>query len=138
MDFFEMIADTFTDADELMNFAATWGIQDSPGVRFRLFQLRIPQYGSDFIYEQLDNILQNFEEPTDQNTNDNDYVTEQEIEQCAKTLLFDEEMNQLATDCINDGEWSPPSPVMIGGGDGSQPGPSHKPDRKDAREKCRN
>jgi hypothetical protein len=37
MEFFEMTADTFTDADELMNFAATWGIQDSPGCNFDFF-----------------------------------------------------------------------------------------------------
>lgn len=47
---FEMMVNSFTDADELMNFAARWGIQDSPGVRFRLFQLRNPHYGN----EELD------------------------------------------------------------------------------------
>jgi hypothetical protein len=54
---FEMMVNSFTDADELMNFAATWGIQDSPGVRFRLFQLRNPHYDADFVEEELNNIL---------------------------------------------------------------------------------
>ena len=40
-----MMVNNFTDADELMNFAAIWGIQDSPAVRFGL------------VTEQLHNIL---------------------------------------------------------------------------------
>lgn len=56
---FEMMVDSFTSADALMNFAVTWGIQDSPGIRFRLFQLRNTEYGNDFVNEQLDSLLDN-------------------------------------------------------------------------------
>jgi hypothetical protein len=45
-----------------------------------------------------------------------------------KALLFDEEIDEMATACVNDGEWSPQLPFMIGGGDDTQPGPSHRPD----------
>jgi hypothetical protein len=54
----EMMVNTFTDAEELMNFAATWGITDSPGVRFQLFQFRNPQYGDNFVNEELESILE--------------------------------------------------------------------------------
>lgn len=54
---FEMMVNYFTNADELMNFAATLGIQDSNEVRFRLFQLRNAEYGDDFVSDQLNNIL---------------------------------------------------------------------------------
>ena len=39
-----------------MDFAAIWGIQDSPAVQLRLFQLRNP--GDTFLNDQLDVILQ--------------------------------------------------------------------------------
>ena len=135
---FEMMVNTFTDADELMNFAATWGIQDSPVVRFQLFQLRNPQYNEEFVNEQLDNILENFggavESQHDVRMDDIElaleYVRErEEIEGALKALLFDDEMNAITTTCLEDGDWNPPSPVMqIGAGEEPQPGPSHRPD----------
>ena len=89
------MVNSFTNADELLNFAATWGIQDSPGLRFRLNQLRNHQ---------------------------------DEIEGSIRALLFDEEMEETAHICVEDGEWNPQSPTpMIGGGDEPQPGPSHRP-----------
>ena len=33
------MVNSFTNADELMNFAATWGLQDSLAVRYKLFQI---------------------------------------------------------------------------------------------------
>ena len=36
----EMMVNAFTEAEDLMTFAATWDIQDLPVVRFRLYQLR--------------------------------------------------------------------------------------------------
>ena len=93
---FEMMVNSFTDADQLMNFAATWGIQESPLVRFRLYQLR---------------------------------THHAEIEGSIRAIIFDDEMDETANVCIEDGEWNPQSPVMIGGGDDQpQPGPSHRPD----------
>ena len=40
-----------------MDFAATWGRQDSPAVRLRLFQLRNNEYDDIFVNDQLDAIL---------------------------------------------------------------------------------
>ncbi|XP_060564754.1 uncharacterized protein LOC132723964 [Ruditapes philippinarum] len=133
---FEMMVNSFTDAEELMNFAATWGIQDSPGVRFRLFQLRNPQYGDDFVNEQMERLLDSLND-TMQNREDTEnfdlaleYVREQEeIEGAVRALLFDEEMDKMATACVEDGEWSPQSPgLQVGSGDEPQAGPSHRPD----------
>ena len=45
----EKMVNSFTNADELMHFAATWGLQDSVAVRFRLFQLRNMQYDNTLI-----------------------------------------------------------------------------------------
>ena len=122
---FETWVNGFTDADELMNFAATLGIQDLPVVRFRLFQLRNQEYGDEFVTEQMDMLLQSIDGPTGHNTD----IREQEIEESMRALLFDDEMNEMAEACIRDGEWNPTSPyVQIGGGDEPQAGPSHRPD----------
>jgi hypothetical protein len=135
MEHFDIIVNTFTDADDLMNFAATWGIQGSPGVRFRLFQLRNPQYGDNFVNEELESILESLggtlqnQEDTENFNMALEYVREQEeIEGAVRALLFDEEMNEMATACVDDGEWSSQLSVMIGGGDDTQPGSSHRPD----------
>ena len=55
---FEIMVNSYTNADELMNFAATMGIQESPSVRFRLFQLQNMEYDNDFVNGELDSILQ--------------------------------------------------------------------------------
>jgi hypothetical protein len=136
MEHFDIIVDTFTDADELMNFAATWGLQDSPGVRFRLFQLRNPQYGDDFVNEQMERLLDSVDDKM-QNQEDLkdldlalEYVRKQEeIEGAVRTLLFDEEMDKMSTDCVKDGEWYPQSQgIQVGSGDEPQAGPYHRPD----------
>ena len=120
---FEIWVNGFTNADELMNFAATLGIQDLPMVRFRLFQLRNQEYGDELVTEQTDTLLQSMDGTMGQNS----YVREQEIEETTRALLFDDEMNEIAEACINDGEWNPTSPnIQIGGGDEPQAGPSHR------------
>ena len=64
---FETMVNSFTDADELMNFPMTWGLLESPAVRLRLFQLRNPEYSGAFVNEQLDNILRSLGGPATQN-----------------------------------------------------------------------
>ena len=63
---FETMVNSFTDVDEFMNFAITWGLLESPTVRLRLFQLRNPEYSCAFVNEQLDNILPSLGGPTTQ------------------------------------------------------------------------
>ena len=93
----EMMVNAFTEAEDLMAFAATWGIQESPVVRFQLYQLR--NRGNE---NQVVNT-----EVTDQ-TEDNlelalEYVKEQEkIDGAVKALLFDEEMEALVQTCADD------------------------------------
>ncbi len=134
---FELMVNSFTDADELMNFAATWGIQDSPVARFRLFQLRNQEYGDEFANEELDGILQRLggslcnTDTIDSREEDLElaleYVKEQEeMEGSSLALLFDEEMEETAQICIEDGEWEPQSPLMTGGGEEPRAGPSHQ------------
>ena len=55
----EKMVNYFTDADHIVDFAATWGSQDSVVVRIRLFQLHT-QYDATFVTEQLDVILPTF------------------------------------------------------------------------------
>ena len=43
-----------TNEEELLNLAATLGIQGSPAVRFRMYQLQNPEHGDVFVDEQLD------------------------------------------------------------------------------------
>ena len=50
---FETMVNSFTDADELLKFAMTWGLLESPAVRLRLFQLRNAEYSGAFVNEQL-------------------------------------------------------------------------------------
>ena len=128
---FETMVNSFTDADELMNFAMTWGLLESPMVRLRLFQLRNPEYSGAFVNEQLDNMLQSLGGPTTQNVGDFEvaleFVREQdEVEESIKAILFDDEMEALGQTCVDDGEWRPTE--QIGGEDEPQPGPSHRPD----------
>ena len=109
-----------TMVNELMNFAMTWGLLESPTVRLRLFQLRNPEYSGAFVNEQLDNILQSLRGPTTKNVGDfelaREYVREQdEVEESIKAILFDDEMEALGQTCVEDSEWRPT--VQIGGGD---------------------
>ena len=114
----EMMVNSFTDANELMYFAATMGIQDSPIVRFRLFQLQNLEYDSDFFERTNRNVLEHLGGPiniTSETITDDlemalEYVKrEEEIEESIKALLFDEEMDHIARICIEDGEWNPES-----------------------------
>ena len=50
---FETIVNCFTDADQLMDFAATWEIQDLPAVLLRLYRLRNPDHDDTLINEQI-------------------------------------------------------------------------------------
>ncbi|MET0103905.1 MAG: hypothetical protein ABW072_02045 [Sedimenticola sp.] len=127
----EMMAEAFTDAEDLTAFAALWDIQESPVVRFRLFQLRNREYDNDFVNEQLNTIFETLDGPIETPYEDDmqlalNYVREQEeIEGAVKALLFDDEMEALAQTCRDDGEWDPPSPqVQIGYGDDPLEGPS--------------
>ena len=127
---FETMANSLTDADELMNFAMTCGLLESPAVRLGLFQLRIPEYSGAFVNEQLGNILQSLGGPTEQKTDDFElaleFVREQkEMEESINAFLFDDEMEALGQTCVDDGEWRPTG--QIRGGE-PQLGPSHRPD----------
>ena len=90
------MVNSFTDADQLMDFAATWGIQDSPAVRLRLYQLRNDE-------QRLPSVDQSIQ----QNVDLESVRTQEEVEESIKALLFDEEMDTLGQSCIDDGEWEP-------------------------------
>ena len=74
-----------------MDFAATWGWQDSLAVRYKLFQINT-QYDDTFVNEQLESLLQTFGGETDQSAN---VSMEEEVRESIKALLFDEEMEAL-------------------------------------------
>ncbi len=74
----ELMVNSFTDEEDLMNFAATWGIQDSPVVRFRLFQLRNQEYDDEFVNGALDNILHDIGRPL--NITDNSDISGDNLE----------------------------------------------------------
>ena len=127
----ETMVNSFTDADELLTFAMTWGLLESPTVRLRLFQLRNPEYSGAFVNEELDNILQSLGGPTTQNVGDFELVLEfvreqDEVEESIKAIFFDDEMEALGQTYVEDDEWSPT--VQLGGGDEPQPGPAHRHD----------
>ena len=90
------MVNSFTDADQLMDFAATWGIQDSPAVRLRLYQLRNDEQS-----------LPSVDQSIQQNVDLESVRTQYEVEESIKALLFDEEMDTLGQLCIDDGEWEP-------------------------------
>ena len=79
----------------------------------RVFQLRNPQNDNDFIMEQLDNVMRTFDQAQDDSNLELalEFVKEQEekdeIEKATRVLGFDDEMDSLAQDCIDDGEWNP-------------------------------
>ena len=150
----ETMVNSFTDADELLNFAMTWGLLESPTVRLRLFQLRNPEYSVAFVNEELDNLLHPLGGPTTQNVGDFELVLEfvreqDEVEESIKAIFIDDEMEALGQTYVEDDEWSPT--VQQGGRDELQPGPTHRPDspppqglrynmrkkvREDVREEC--
>ena len=115
----ESIINSFTDVDELNAFAVFWNLQETPVVRLRLFQLRNPQNDNDFIMEQLDNVMRTFDQAQDDSNLELalEFVKEQEekdeIEKATRVLEFDDEMDSLAQDCINDGEWNPLTQVKF-------------------------
>ena len=93
-----------------MNFAMTWGLLESPAVRFRLFQLRNPEYSGAFVNEQLDNILQSLGGPATQNVSvfelALEFVREQdEVEESIKAILLGDKMEALGQTFVEDGEW---------------------------------
>ena len=90
------MVNSFTDADQLMDFAATWWIQDSPAVRLRLYQLRNDEQS-----------LPSVDQSIQQNVDLESVRTQEEVEESIKALLFDEEMETLGQSCIDDGEWEP-------------------------------
>ena len=90
------MVNSFTDADQLMDFAATWGIQDSLAVRFRLYQLRNDE-------QSLPSVDQSIQQSVDLES----VRTQEEVKESIKALLFDEEMETLGQSCIDDGEWEP-------------------------------
>ena len=104
---FEILVNYFTDADQLMDFAATWEIQDSPAVLLRLYRLRNPDHDDMLINEQ---ILQTCDRTRQQSANNMDleYVRrEMEIEESVQALMFDDKMDDIARACIEDGNWNP-------------------------------
>ena len=105
----ETMVNFFTNADELMNFAATWGLQDSLAVRYKLFQMNT-QYDETFVNEQLESLLQTFGDETDLRVN---VRMEEEVLESIKALLFDEEMEDLRQTCLDDGEWNPMTQVRL-------------------------
>ena len=92
------MVNSFTDADQLMDFAATWGIQDSPAVRLRLYQLRNTND-----WQSLPTVDRSIQ----QNVALESVRTQEEVEESIKALLFDEEMDTLGQSCIDDGEREP-------------------------------
>ncbi|XP_052814068.1 uncharacterized protein LOC128241135 [Mya arenaria] len=121
----EFMLNTISSEDELMNFAATWGIQESSTVRLRLLQIRNPEYGGTFVNEELDLILQHFggaSTSTDQQMSSAmnvdldlafDYVQEQdEVEGAVQAILFDDEIEEASHACVEDGPWSPTPAVQ--------------------------
>ena len=103
----ETMVNSFTNGDELMNFAATWGWQDSLAVRYKLFQINT-QY--DETFEQLESLLQTLRDETDQTVN---VRMDDEILESINALLFDEEMEDLRQTCLDDGEWNPMTQVRL-------------------------
>ena len=105
----ETMVNSFTNADELMNFSATWGLQDSLAVRYKLFQINT-QYDETFVNEQLESLLQTFGDETDQRVS---VRMDDEIQESIKALLFDEEMEDLRQTCLDDGEWNSMTQVRL-------------------------
>ena len=105
----ETMVNPFTNADDLMNFAATWGLQDLLAVRYKLFQMNT-QYDETVVNEQLESLLQTFGGETDQRVN---VRMEEEVLESIKALLFDEELEDLRQTCLDDGEWNPMTQVHL-------------------------
>ena len=128
----DVLINSYTDLDELMDFATTMGIQDSVSVRLRIFQLRQQEYDNEFIEEQMDLVLQKLggllQTPVTFNEEDTgisiEYVKLQEdIDGVVKALLFDDDMNEAARLCLEDGDWDPTF-VQTRGGEEPQTGRS--------------
>ena len=92
------MVNSFTDADQLMDFAATWEILDSPAVRLRLYQLR---------NTNDEQSLPSVDQSIQQNVDLESVRMQEEVEESIKALLFDEEIESLEQSCIDDGEWAP-------------------------------
>ena len=103
------MVNSFTNADELMNFAATWGLQDSLAVRYKLFQINT-QYDETCVNEQLESLLQTLGDETDQTVN---VRMDDEILESINALLFDKEMEDLRQTCLDDGDWNPMTQVRL-------------------------
>ena len=105
----ETMVNSFTNAEELMDFATTRGLQDSLAVRYKLFQINT-QYDDTFVNEQLESLLQTFGGKTDQSAN---VRMEEEVKGSITALLFDKEMEALGQTCLDDGEWNPVTQVRL-------------------------
>ncbi|XP_060579277.1 uncharacterized protein LOC132736198 [Ruditapes philippinarum] len=127
---FEVLINSFTNADELHNFVTTLGLQDIPSARFRLFQLRNPEYDENFVNEELSSIFQHLEGTAEHNNVDLElaleYVKEQEgFEKLVKSpSCFDKETNEMAMASTETDKWEPS--VQVGSGEEPQPGPSYR------------
>ena len=128
----DVLINSYTDPDELMDFATTMGIQDSVSVRLRILQLRQQEYDNEFIEEQMDLVLQKLggllQTPVTFNEEDTgisiEYVKlQEEIDGVVKALLFDDDMNEAARLCLEDGDWNHPF-VQTRGGEEPQTGRS--------------
>ena len=131
----EDLVSTFTDEEGLMKFAAIYDIQDSSMVQQRLFQIRNPVYGDQFVNEELDTLLTHLGGPLTTSKQDDfelalDYVTEnEEVEESIKALLFDDEIELTSRLCIQDGEFNPLSqPIPYVKSDEPRPGTSAQQD----------
>ena len=131
----ETLVSTFTDEDGLMRFAAIYDIQDSMMVQQRLFQIRNPVYGDQFVIEELDILLQHLGGPLTTVSEDDfelalNYVNEnKKMEESIKYLLSDEEIELTTRICIQDGEFNSSEQItQYGGSDEPIPGTSNQQD----------
>ena len=92
------MVNSFTGTDQLMDFATTWGIQDSPVVRLRLYQLR---------NSNDEQSLPTVDRTRQQNVTLESVRTHEEVEESIKAFLFVEEIDALGQSCIDDGKWDP-------------------------------
>ena len=89
----EQMVNSFTDANQLVNFAATCGLQDLVVVGFRLFQLNT-QNDDTFVTEQLDALLQTFGGETEQSFN---MKMEEEVKESKKHCYLTNKNGSIRT-----------------------------------------
>jgi hypothetical protein len=108
MEEFQIIVNSFTDEEGLRIFATMWGLQDTPEVRFRIFQIRNRQYDDEFVHEELETILKLFDENSypdeDMELTLENTKTQKEIEGDNKTLLTNADKEELTQVCIKNSD----------------------------------